>query len=199
LTIARGMDSLEPGEWLIGLASWVIQDGNDGDFEVGQRGRFAVGFFADDLREPQVHEKAVASLGEGRYEICGQVVVAQRDLAVLDFGLLAYADGRPPTAELGDWRAGRLSLEVDCYSYFEIHATKRGVPPAVYAWTITGIWRQTAPYIPDLARGDNWLKRDPERAGWAWLDRTAAWSDDDGQAEYVLRCRLESDPPTRHP
>ncbi len=30
------------------------------------------------------------------------------------------------------------SLEVDCYCYFEIHA-KRGVPPAVYTWTITGI------------------------------------------------------------
>ncbi len=145
MTIAHGMDSLEPGEWLIGLASWVIQDGNYGDFEVGQRRRFAVGFFAGNLREPVVHEKAVASLGEGRYEICGQVVVAKRDLAVLDFGLLAYTDGRPPTAELGDWRAGRLSLEVDCYSYFEIHATKRGVPPAVYAWTITGIRRQTAP------------------------------------------------------
>ncbi len=68
------------------------------------------------------------------------------------------------------------------------------MPPAVYAWTITGIWRQTAPYIPDPASGDNWLKRDPERAGWAWLDRTDAWSDDDGHAEYVLRCRLEADP-----
>lgn len=76
---------------------------------------------------------------------------------------------------------------------------ERGVPPAVYTWTITGIWRRTAPFISDADRGPRVVKRDPDRLGWGWLDRTDAWSDDEGYAEYVLRCRLEANRPTRRP
>lgn len=177
----------------------MIQDGNYVDFAVGERRRFAVGFFADDLHEGATGHKQAKALGEVRYEVSGEVIVADHDLTVLDFGLLAYCDSQPPSAARGDWLTGRVSLEVDVYSYFEIHAKKSGVPPAVYAWTISGIWHQTAPFVPDAAKGPKWLKRDPGRLGWEWLDRTDAWSDDEGHADYLLRCRLEADPPTRHP
>ena len=33
-------------EWLIGLSAWIIQDGNYGDFSVGQRAEFALEFYA---------------------------------------------------------------------------------------------------------------------------------------------------------
>ena len=139
------MEQLHREEWLIGLSSWVIQDGNYVDFAVGERRRFAVGFFADDLHEGAPGLKHAKALGEGRYEMSGQVIVADDGLVMLDFGLLAYTDSRLPSAADGEWLAGRVSLEVDCYSYFEIHAKRPSVPPAVYGWTISGIWRQTAP------------------------------------------------------
>jgi len=43
------MEKLDNDEWLIGLSSWVIRDDNYPDFAVGQRRRFAAGFFADAL------------------------------------------------------------------------------------------------------------------------------------------------------
>lgn len=193
------MEQLHRDEWQIGLSSWVVQDGTYVDFAVGERRQFAVGFFADDLHERAPGHKYAKALGESRYDVSGEVIVADHGLVMLDFGLLAYTDSRPPFAARGEWLAGRLSLEVDCYSYFEIHAKRPSVPPAVYAWTISGIWRQTAPFIPDAAKGPRWLKRDPDRLGWGWLARTDAWSDDDGHAEYLLRCRLEPDVPVRHP
>lgn len=189
---------LDPAEWLFGLQSWVIQDGNYDDFAVGQRRRFAVQYFSEGFRDAEVGARAATPLGESRYEVSGQIVMAKRDLVVIDFGLLAYDDNHPPAAARGDWVAGRVSLEVDCYSYFEIHARRRGAPPAVYAWTITGIWQQTAPFIPDPVMGARFRKRDPDRFGWRWLDRTDADADDDGYAEYILRCRLEAEEPTRH-
>jgi hypothetical protein len=45
------------------------------------------------------------------------------------------------------------------------------------------------------SQGISALIRDLDRLGWAWLDRTDAWSDDEGHAEYLLRCRLEADAP----
>lgn len=117
----------------------------------------------------------------------------------MDFGLIAYSDASRATETLGAWRTGRLLLEVDCYSYYEIHSKKEGVPPAVYMWTITGIWRQTAPFIPKAGSHLKEMIRDPERLGFVPLNRTFAQSDDDGHAEYLLRCRLETDAPTYHP
>lgn len=90
-----------------------------------------------------------------------------------------------------------MLLEVDHFAYFETHAKREGIPPAVYPWTITGIWRQTAPHILDPRL--NAYVRDPARLGYAPLEQTDAWHDDGGHAEYLLRCRLESDPPTFRP
>lgn len=193
----RTHQELDPAEWLIGLPSWVIQDGNYVDFMVGQRRRFALQFFSDGFGDADVGARDAKPLADFSYEVSGQVVVAKRDLMMIDFGLLAYADVRGPGPAHGAWVTGRVGLLVDCYSYFEIHAKKRGVPPAVYAWTVTGIWQQTAPFIP--AEDARSWKRDLDRLGWRWLDRTDAWDDDDGHAEYLLRCRLEADEPTRHP
>jgi hypothetical protein len=94
------------------------------DFALGERRRFAVGFFANDLHEGGPGLKHANALGEGRYEVSGEVIVAEHGLAVLDFGLLAYCDSQPPSAARGHWLAGRVALEVECYSYFEIHARR---------------------------------------------------------------------------
>jgi hypothetical protein len=191
------VDELERAEWLLGMSSWVIQDGNYPDFAVGEPRRFALEFSDKTLREVKPGIRSAEALGEARFEITADVAYAAPDLLMLDFGLLAYSDARAPAAESGTWRSGIVRLEVDHFTYFETHAKREGIPPAVYAWTITGIWRQTAPHILDPHQ--NIFARDPGRLGYAPLDRTDAWHDDGGRAEYLLRCRLESDPPTFRP
>jgi len=199
----REMTELEVGEWLICLSSWVIQDGNYEDFELGQRRQFALEFMADELHAAEPCTKSVLGLGEGAYEVIAEVrlsdAVGDERLNVLDFGLLAYSDARLEKRAAGSWIAGRLVLSVDCYSYYEIHAKRDDVPAAVYTWAITGIWRQTAPFIPGGTEYMKLMVRDPERLGYMPLEKTDAWSDDEGHGEYVLRCRLEPDAPTRHP
>ncbi len=195
--VTRGLDEIDRGEWLLSMSSWVIQDGNYSDFAVGERRRFALEFFDKTLREVEPGVRSAEALVEARHEITAEVVYARDDLVMLDFGLLAYSDARAPAAKTGTWRSGIVLLEVDHFAYFETHAKREGIPPAVYAWTITGIWRQTAPYILDPRL--NMYVRDQARLGYAPLERTDAWHDDDGHAEYLFRCRLESDPPTFRP
>lgn len=193
----RDLDKLEPGEWLVSMSSWVIQDGNYADFVVGERRRFALEFLDKTLREVKPGVRSAEALSEARYEITADIVFADRDLVMLDFGLLAYSDLRKSAVATGSWRSGTVLLEVDHYAYFEIHSKRTGIPPAMYDWTVTGIWRQTAPYILD--RRMKMYVRDAAHLGYASLDRTDAWHDDGGHAEYLLRCRLEDDPPTFHP
>jgi hypothetical protein len=200
---------LDPGEWLISINSWVIQDGNYPDFAIGERRRFALAFFETDLVRVDAAAPSARSIGDGQYRVTAKVVVAAKDFVMLDVGLLAYTSGALATANDGAWLAGRISLEVDPYDYFENHAGKRAVPAAVHTWTITGIWLQTAPFVaasaedlkryPAVGISGNLLVRDSKRLGWSSLERTDAWADDDGHAEYLLRCRLEEVPPVRHP
>ncbi len=192
----RGLDELDAGEWVLGISSWVISDGNYADFAVGEQRRFALEYFEKDLHDSTPGTRSARSVGEGLYEITAEVAYAAHDLVLLDFGLLAYSDTRTPAATSGTWRSGIVLLEVDHFAYFETHAQREGIPPAIYAWTITGIWRQTAPYILDPDPNRPQYIRDPARLGYASVDRTGALHGDDGSNDYLLRCRLEQDPPT---
>jgi len=192
----RGIDQRERAEWFLSMSSWVIQDGNYRDFAVGERRRFALEFYDKGLRDAEPSTRSAVAQGAGVYEIAADVAYAAEDLVLLDFGLLAYSDARGPAATPGSWRAGRVLLEVDHFAYFESHAKRQGIPPAVYTWTITGIWRQTAPYILDPDAPMKRYIRDPTRLGYVPLERTDAWHDDEGSADYVFRCRLENDRPT---
>ena len=138
---------------MVHLPSWIIQDGNYSDFAVGERRRFALEFHSDDLAEVAPGVRTAVSLGEGRYEVAATVECAMPEVTLIDIGgLIAYCDSGQPSAPVGTWLTGQVLLSVDCYSYYEIHAQHREVPPAVYSWTVTGLWRQTAPYITDTGR-----------------------------------------------
>ena len=187
------LPAVEPGEWLVGLSSVVIQDGNYDDFEVGQRRRFALEFYEADLAVAPDAEPSASAVGDGRYDVTARVGFADRGLAVLDFGLLAYRDTIPPAVEPGATVRCRVFLEVDKFSYFERHAKREGVPPAVYSWTITGIWRRPAAFPAAIFRGTGVQS---VRPGHERLERTQAWLDDASDG-YVLRCRLEADAPSR--
>jgi hypothetical protein len=67
------------------------------------------------------------------------------------------------------------------------------MPPLIYTWRIAEISRQTAPFV----EAGNMLVRDPTKLGWLPLERTDAWHDDDGLADYKLDCVLLDVPPKR--
>ena len=141
------------GEWMVSLASWVIQDGNYGDFEVGTSRRFAIEFWADDLQPSSRTTRTAASVGGSRYAINANLAYVGDDLVMLDIGLVAYREVRANPKFPSPWVQGFISLGIDPFSYFETHARRRGVPPAIYGWDITGIWHETAPWISSEVTG----------------------------------------------
>lgn len=173
--------------WTVGLSAWIIQDGNYPDFFRGQRAEFAVEFYFPDppkkVRMPgQI--RAVSS-SEDTYDTLARVVGVFESAWVLDCGIYAYSDKAAPLGlSVGDLVEGRMYLGVDPFFYVaRLHALA-GMPALVYTWRIEALRRQIAPFI-DSADG---MIRDPGRLGYISLDRTNAWHDDDGHADYLLEC-----------
>ncbi|MEO7091851.1 MAG: hypothetical protein ABI175_01290, partial [Polyangiales bacterium] len=129
------------------------------------------------------------------YELTGRVVHLESDAWVIDAGLLMFSDTRPPAGlAVGDLLRGSTQIGVDPFFYFERLAQRESMPPLIHTWDVVSIARQTAPFIEVAPR---WLARDHDKTGWVELEHTDAWTDDDGRAEYILRCRLASEPPRK--
>ena len=182
-------------QWSLSLDSWIIQDGNYPDFESGQHAEFAVEF--DFPEPPELTDQVAprARLADGAsYEITGRVMAIAEKAWVLDCGIGVYQDQpRPPGVAVGDMVCGIANLRVDPFPYFERLHAFAGMPPLIYTWRIAEISRQTAPFVG----AGNALIRDPTKLGWLPLERTDAWHDDDGRADYKLDCILLDVPPKR--
>jgi hypothetical protein len=183
---------LSVGEWLVGLASWVLADGNYEDFAVGEARDFALEFHASGLATAGQTSRRADRAGDG-YEVEAAVVLAGPRLAVIDFGLSAYTELPPPGLIAGSFVRGHVDLAVDPFFYFETHGFRRDVPPLIYSWTITGMWWQTAPFVLGV-RG--W-ERDAAQRSWASIDRTDEAPPNLGGNEFLLRCRLNDSEPAR--
>jgi hypothetical protein len=162
------------GTWVC-LDSWIVQDGNYGDFSQGQDAAFAVEFYPGDLEVVRDSDSTASHLGGNRYQVEGRVVFASAGAWVLDCGLWMYEQ--------------RLI-------YFEELAKLPGMPPLVYGWHIERIELDVAPWIEV---GPRTLARDPTRPGWKAVEATDAWNDDGGSASYLLHSRLLDRPAVRHP
>lgn len=182
-----------PGQWLIGMSAWVIQDGNYADFSVGQRAEFALEFYAAEQLRPGGGPAAPVALGDARYEIAATVTTVRKEAWVIDFGIQAYQESPPaPGIEVGSGVAGVVYLSVDPFPYFERLAQLPDIPPLVYTWDIVAIRRIVGPSN----------EADVSAAGvpmrFEHLSSTDAWHDDnDGVAEYVFDCQLVDVPPKR--
>jgi hypothetical protein len=180
------------GEWLVGLESWVIADGNYDHFAVAETRDFALEFDGSGLATAHEGSRSTERAGDG-YEVEAAVLLAESGLAVIDFGLGAYTEQTPSGLNAGSFVRGPIRLWVDPFFYFERHALRDEVPPLIYSWTITGLWWQTAPFV--LRRG-RW-ERDEAKRAWAPLDRTDAAPPGERGHEFLLRCRLEDVEPRR--
>jgi hypothetical protein len=183
--------------WSLGLAAWIVQDGNYGDFTRGQHIEVAAEFAFQQQPSSGVERGCAAQLYDGStYDLAGKVVIATRDAWVLDVGgLLVYQRRRPPVAGIGvgDIVSGRAYLGVDPSFYFESLAQQPEIPPMIYTWNVTQVLRQMAPFVEQ----GGILRRDPEKLGWQDVPATDAWKDDAGNAEYVLRCEVLPHAPKR--
>jgi hypothetical protein len=187
--------SVESDEWLIGLASWVIADGNYSAFLINEHKDFAVEIDGGALAPIRGGSREAERSGDG-YKVEGTVLFAEPGLAVVDFGLGAYAERPRADLEVGTSVRGFTRLSVDPFFYFERHALRAEVPALIYRWLITGIWWQTAPYV--LGEG-RWELDDTKRS-WAPLERTDHAPPKWGGHEFLLRCRLLDTPARRtHP
>ena len=187
--------------WTLGLDSWIIQDGNYGEFSTGQVAELAVEYWAE---AGLGHSDAPAArrseaLLDATYDIEADVVFNNDRVTVIDLGLSAYCETQGAgegAFPVGTSVHGQVTLGVDHFFYFERLSKVPELPPLVYTWMITRIRRQTAPFKQADAAG-KWLVRDETQWGWAEISRTDAWHDDDGRASYLLDCELQPVAPKR--
>jgi hypothetical protein len=179
---------------VIGLSSWIIQDGNYPDFLHGVNA-FAIEFAGALLEEfvpDQEVQPSLSHLQEHIYDAIGQVVHVADDWWVIDVGVLAFREHEPPAhVRKGAWLRGEISIGVDPFFYFEALGKQSGAPALIYDWDLQKIEMQTSPLIEVRPRV---LARDPAKLGWKEIAKTDAWEDDGGHAEYLLHCSCLGDP-----
>jgi hypothetical protein len=175
--------------WEIGVAGWIIQDGNYEDFAVDDRCAFAVEAFARGFSMHHGTAMPRASGVEGQralYDVVGRVTYHRERAWILDIGILVYGnqDDLPDGVSGGDLVAGRVYLSI---SGPGVYPESFVIPDeAVYAWVIEAIERETTPWL----REGRSYRRDPNNISFTSVARTNAWEDDDGYPHYVLHSKL---------
>src|SRR5687767_2289135 len=104
--------------WHVGLSSWIIQDGNYGDFQRGQQASFALEFYPHDCRISAAKEFRAELIRENRYQVTAKVLDVFRDACVIDFGLRAFRRGGwPKIIKKGAWIDADVYLGIDPFFY----------------------------------------------------------------------------------
>ncbi len=184
-------------EWQIGLSSWIIQDGNYGDFETGQVLGFALEFYSENFQPSATKQKSFKKIDAAKYEIVGEVIFLTDAVWVLDFGISAFRESKPPKGiNVGSFVTAEIYLGIDPFFYFEYLYNSQGMPPLILTWKINAIGQQTAPFIESREpSGQKLLIRDVKKLGYKTIAKTDAWNDDGGHAEYILTCEQIQAPP----
>jgi len=182
------MSTREINEVEIWVDSWIIQDGNYGDFSVGDEVRCALEFYGD-LSAAAQYTSAMTHLQQNDYQIRAQVVYVAPDAWAVDFGLAVYQEYRPPEfARVGTWVKGRIGLALDPFMYKDRLANETGMPDLFNTWEITSIARDDTPWV--VSSCGKILSRDPEYHRWTEVEQTDAWNDDNGRGAYLLHLRV---------
>lgn len=172
----------------IGMNSWIIQDGNYGDFSVGDESIFALEFCGDSLSLSDRRAVELELIKDSNYRICGKVVYARPNVWVLDVGFKAFWENVPPDfVSVGDWVEGEIFLGIDPFFFKEYLYKEEGIPNLSYCWSIKRIQRNDTPWLETSnVRGGKVLTRDDTQERWLDTSATNAWEDDDGRADYLL-------------
>ncbi|MEO7097340.1 MAG: hypothetical protein ABI175_29030, partial [Polyangiales bacterium] len=110
----------QPAEWSLGLAAWIIQDGNYGDFHRGQRIEVAVEFAFEDVELVAEGEPSARLLEASFHALTARVLHVESDVWVIDAGVTMFRDAAPPAGvAIGDLVRGSAYVGVDPFFYFE--------------------------------------------------------------------------------
>jgi hypothetical protein len=185
--------------WAVGVSPWIIQDGNYPDFGTsGPPVAFALEFYA----EPGLTKAPPAGVGAvevdaSKYRVLARVIHADERWWVIDFGVLTYQEGTPPTGiSVGDYVRGELYLGIDPYFYFEYLCRSPCAPALVYEWQVEAILRETSPLVASPTDPRTRIP-DASRRVEVSVARTDAWHEDwsaDTSLHYTLRCRAVGGP-----
>jgi len=187
-------------QWNIGLASWVIQDGNYPDFHRGEVIEFPVEFtLINGIVLSEKTEKSAYLLGDGRHQVVGEIIYLSGDKKfwILDFGIYAFGSGKAiAEAELniGTTVRADIYLRVDEASYFSYVNKLPNIPPLIYRWKVEHIMLDTTPWIASNKFSSKNFVRDVSKVSYQKIEQTNAWSDGPS-AEYDLGCTLLDEKP----
>jgi hypothetical protein len=182
----------------IGLASWIIQDGNHEDFAAGGSYLFALEFYPLDIAPfTPIHGGVVLSLHHtigATHEARGKVVRAAPSSWVVDFGVPAFHNSEPPGwARPGVLVRGEVYLGVDPFFYLEELRDEPGMHNLLRDWLVRRILLETTPWQTSTdAGGQTVITRADVPRSFVEVRRTDAWNDDDGHAHYVLESELQA-------
>jgi hypothetical protein len=122
------------------------------------------------------------------YDLVGKIVHLDENSWVVDFGICAYFDQRPPAwMTPHDYVAFSAGLSVDHFTYFESLARIPGYPELIYTWRLERIGRETAPWVE---KQQGYFERDDSQSAFEEIEATDAWNDDGGHASYAFECSL---------
>ncbi len=174
----------------VGLSAWIIQDGNYGDFEVGQEAKFALEFYSpQDLRTAHRGPAFADRITASRYRVQARVAFSGPQAWVIDTGrFMAFQQGEPPShASVGTWMEGTIYLGVDPFFYFEELHRIAGMPLLSYRWVVRDVMREVTPWVEVKDQsGRATRKRDEGKEAFVSAAKTDAWHDDEGHGHYVL-------------
>jgi hypothetical protein len=175
----------------IGLSSWIVQDGNYPDFEVGRNYEFALEFGLSEVEATESSQSNSLRHIEGSdYDFTGSLVFLREEVAVLDVGILCFKES--PSRKLGEDGqnlSGRIYLGVDPFFYKESLCDIPGIPGLSYSWTLDDILLETTPWRVTMQEGRRFHeRRDDVPRTFRCVRRTDAWNDDNGSGHYVLVC-----------
>jgi hypothetical protein len=177
-------------EWVVGLSSWVIEDGNYADFHRGQIAEFALEFHpAGALVAGLPAPPSARHLDADRYRVRAQVSLPMPDVWLIDCGVIAYHERDEPAGVAGGATvSGVVALGVDPFPYFERLGRHRGMPPLIYSWEVLEIRVQEAAAV--ALAGSRQMD-----SSWRAVERTD--SRDGDLSEFLLTCRLLDRPAKR--
>ena len=177
-------------ELLVGIDSWIIQDGNYPDFQVGEQYRTAFEFYQPQLSPVPSGCPSLTPLTNEFYVVSAAVAFASPDLFVIDAGVKLFTE-TPPTSPypVGTFLSGSVGIGIDPFDYFEGVLENPHWPNLFYTWRLKEIRLITTPWV--VSRDDHDVptaRRPPGPYTFRTIDRTDAQHDSDGNAGYVFLC-----------
>lgn len=187
-------------EFTIGLSSWIIQDGNYGDFAVGDDTQFALEFYSEEIKKSDDQKIKMERIEDAQYIVNGLVVFLDEEFLVIDVGILIYwqYSKRKFGFKKGDYITGNVWIGIDPFFYFESGYKNKGIPELIYNWKIRDIKIETAPFIDKTDDAGRVIRiRDENKLNKVSIQKTDAWKDDNGYGDYIFICELLNGKPKR--